>query len=435
MPGRRYLGVRLLDQEDYLLRRPFPLRLLLDERRGDDLAEEKRVLYVALTRARDRLILSGTASKSNVPAEAFRRAYAASRAANDELGTAAAQSLLAAKPYPLAWVFYTIADLPGLEERKEGSVGDLPLTVRWIKSTPQAETVPPMNPIREIEKDLSRLRPVEIPEGADPVAERVIGEVQRKRPFPSPGVLEHARGKLWATEFKSGREFPLLPGTRAAEEWTDEPAVPLVPSASEGAAEEGSRIHALLEHLELEGLEATNLDRRLEEAAEKIGGIVPSIHSMLRSSLEELLDLRVGRDLIASPGIEREVAFSLRIPLLEVSRWFPDLHAEIGRSAEWIDWIMPEPSGAFRLRPDPPPEFTEPWVLVQGRIDLVFRRGEGWALLDWKSDRVGEETAIDQRCELYRGQIEIYRRAVARLFGEPVQAGLYFLRPRVYRDL
>ncbi|MCL5281522.1 MAG: UvrD-helicase domain-containing protein [Planctomycetes bacterium] len=69
-------------------------------------------------------------------------------------------------------------------------------------------------------------------------------------------------------------------------------------------------------------------------------------------------------------------------------------------------------------------------VVVQGLIDLLVRTPEGLLVIDFKTDRVsGDE--VRRRAEVYRGQLELYARAAAAICREKVLAQwLYFLAPR-----
>ena len=62
-------------------------------------------------------------------------------------------------------------------------------------------------------------------------------------------------------------------------------------------------------------------------------------------------------------------------------------------------------------------------VVVQGIADCVFREGEGLVLLDYKTDRVSDAQELTER---YRSQLQFYRWALEPIFGLPVtQAVLY----------
>ena len=64
-------------------------------------------------------------------------------------------------------------------------------------------------------------------------------------------------------------------------------------------------------------------------------------------------------------------------------------------------------------------------MIVQGMIDCAFREGEGWILLDYKTDRIRDEKAF---MEEYRPQLEWYALALKQLTGRPVlESWLYAL--------
>jgi ATP-dependent helicase/nuclease subunit A len=69
-------------------------------------------------------------------------------------------------------------------------------------------------------------------------------------------------------------------------------------------------------------------------------------------------------------------------------------------------------------------------VVVQGLIDLLVRTPEGLLVIDFKTDHVfGED--VRKRAEVYRGQLELYARAAADICRERVlERWLYFLAPR-----
>ena len=66
-------------------------------------------------------------------------------------------------------------------------------------------------------------------------------------------------------------------------------------------------------------------------------------------------------------------------------------------------------------------------LLLQGVVDAAWREPDGLRVVDFKSDRVTEATVME-RAETYRGQLTAYRDALERIFGVPVQEMyLYFL--------
>ena len=64
-------------------------------------------------------------------------------------------------------------------------------------------------------------------------------------------------------------------------------------------------------------------------------------------------------------------------------------------------------------------------TLLTGALDLVFEEGDGWTIVDYKSDSVAGN--LDELVAFYRPQIVHYRRYWQRLTGRPTRAGLFFV--------
>ena len=74
-------------------------------------------------------------------------------------------------------------------------------------------------------------------------------------------------------------------------------------------------------------------------------------------------------------------------------------------------------------------------IIVQGIIDMLVRTSQGLVIIDFKTDRVTTAQAT-QRAELYRQQLEYYSRAAsAVLKSGSITKWLYFLTPRVSKEV
>ncbi|MCH8287497.1 MAG: UvrD-helicase domain-containing protein [Candidatus Marinimicrobia bacterium] len=74
-------------------------------------------------------------------------------------------------------------------------------------------------------------------------------------------------------------------------------------------------------------------------------------------------------------------------------------------------------------------------VLIEGTIDLMYRSGDGWILLDYKTDRV-EGKRIDEKVEYYKSQLLIYAKAIHAIQRElPLKTLIYFTHSGVIKDL
>ena len=104
------------------------------------------------------------------------------------------------------------------------------------------------------------------------------------------------------------------------------------------------------------------------------------------------------------------------------------------------EWIRPEAverffSSDIGKRMLASPEVHREWdfnlyleergMILQGMIDCAFREGDGWILLDYKTDRIRDEEAFTEE---YRPQLEWYAVALRELTGKPVtESWLYAL--------
>ena len=92
-----------------------------------------------------------------------------------------------------------------------------------------------------------------------------------------------------------------------------------------------------------------------------------------------------------------------------------------------VPFIMPWPShaevgvGGARFAGPPP-------TLMEGRIDLLYEKGGGLWVADYKTDRVAEAD-VAERMKTYRPQAKAYTEAVRQAVGrEPAGFKLIFLR-------
>ena len=65
-------------------------------------------------------------------------------------------------------------------------------------------------------------------------------------------------------------------------------------------------------------------------------------------------------------------------------------------------------------------------------IDLAFREGDGWVIVDYKTDAVTPES-LQGLVDHYQGQVQTYAQSWQQVVGEPVkEKGLFFTRLQEY---
>ena len=70
---------------------------------------------------------------------------------------------------------------------------------------------------------------------------------------------------------------------------------------------------------------------------------------------------------------------------------------------------------------------TQSWGDLTGQIDLLYKLGENWHVVDYKSDRVAND--YSSKLEHYKTQLAVYANAVQKITGQlPASTSLYFLR-------
>ncbi len=317
----RGMGLAFVDAEG-IKREPLSRRAVLLLNRRQQAEEEMRVLYVAMTRPKRRLLLVGTVKDAQ---EAF-----------DRPESLTPYAVLRARSF-LSWLLMTLKR-------------DVPVFIhpRETFALPQGEARPVLPP-------------------ADPV---LVEALRRRYGYEYP--FAGAAGVPNKTSVTALADRHLLT--------FGEPAF----AEEAGALRRGTDVHELLRRLPLRPLTDGELDAYL---AAKNG-------ERYRDNLAYFIRTDLFRRLCESPRAYRELPFTLAM----------DTEALLGVA-------------------------SQERVLLQGVIDLCFREGDGFVLLDYKTDRVEGDPA--PWAERHRRQVELYAQALATLTGRPVtEKWIVFLNGR-----
>ena len=304
------MGLSFVD-ESGIKRDPLYRRGVKLLNRRQQVEEEMRVLYVAMTRPKRRLVLVGSEKNAQ---EALGRPEALT-----PYGVLSARSFL-------RWLLLTARD-------------HLPVTVH-----PREEFLMPSG----------QNRPALPP--ADP-------------------VLVQALRRHYAYEYPFA-EVAGVPNKTSVTALSDQHTLTFSEPAfaeAEGALRRGTDVHELLRRLPLKPLTEAELDEYL------------SAHegARYRANVEYFMGTDLFSRMCGSPQVYRELPFTLAMDTEE---------------------LLGVPSAER--------------VLLQGVIDVCFREGDGFVLLDYKTDRViGDPVQWAQR---HRRQVELYARALTTLTGRPV---------------
>ena len=383
--------------------------------RRETCGEELRLLYVALTRAADRLILCGSARHTTFTGQW-------PQAAARGLGAA---EILAGRSF-LDWLGAWLVLKFGPEAATQSGGNDL-LTWKIIEeaetaAAPGKEPFAPALPTPDADGAVLR-------QGRAVLEWRYgFEEAARRAAKTSVSALRRQRGE--EEDGESELLFTPLPGQRGESQ----------PGALT-AAEIGSAHHAFLEAVAL--AETSSLARLRAEAARlrREGGLSEAQAACLDfKALAAFWQSGVGRQLLAQrENVRRELAFTARFSPSELEQL-------LGRG-EKFDKATPGSSLVGRPIPCPPgeggavlnpsqlsdggqrtarPAFpstptaaAEEFVIVQGVIDLAVVAPEEIWVLDFKTDHFAEQE-LAAKTALYRPQLVLYGQAIARIYGRPV---------------
>lgn len=366
-------------------------RMLIEQRLLlETLSEELRVLYVALTRAREKLYLVGSVRNWEKTLEKWVKTAALPRNAQGALPD---QTLAQARCF-LDWVGPAIVAHPDVATSL--GLSGLPLweseASRWrlhLIDLNQLTSAPPAVP--QSPELLSLSQHQVLPDQGWEQA--VAAQLGWQYPYSH---LQGKHRKVSVSELK--RRFEAHDEEAAPIHWQRPPALrPAFLRQQEGptATELGSAIHLMLQHVDLKKEPTLTYLQRLQERM--VANSLLSQETVVRIDLQlirRFLEGELGRRLRQADQVWRELPFSLQLPATEL--YGPDADGE--------------------------------HVFIQGIVDCVLREGEQAVLIDFKSDHVTHES-LPRVAAGYRVQIDLYTRAIQELLGLPVKERyLVFLR-------
>ncbi|MGH7214563.1 MAG: UvrD-helicase domain-containing protein, partial [Tepidisphaeraceae bacterium] len=381
-----YLGLSVCDETRRVCY-PSLAHLLVQSRlRQQGLAEELRVLYVAMTRAKEHLILVGTCPEK-APAK-WASLHGTHR------GPLPADVILGGNSL-LDWLGPAAASAPaedGAREHVRIIPHDAAEIASWSTSAGDAKSK-----LNDEQKRLAMLEPLAPPPPRDMVADEVIARVRYAYPYrtfthvaATESVTRLAKGQAAAWE-----PLPALADSASLDRILKRPRC-LGATTAPAATDVGTATHIALQHLDFAQADD---ERRIREQVD---------------------------ELVARRLLDSELAGSVDVGAIH---WFMDSplgrlmcrHADDLRREQSVYYAL----GVPRASPDPLDA-----VMLRGRIDVLVPTTEGLLIVDYKTDRV---TAPDvaRRADTYRGQMSLYRQAVTHVTGRTVAAcHLVFLSPR-----
>ena len=376
----------------------------------DSMAEELRILYVAMTRAEEKLIMTGVVSKPEKMAAAL---VPLQRRRNKLLSY---DTLLGQDSFLTALLsalsgnrcldgFYEAA---GMELEKTGpeyaeNMGFCVKLTGWdhVVEEKIAEAVSGMEAKRKL------LASVE----SGLADENLMTELSDRFAYEYPHEnLKELYTKTTVSELKmAGMQEQDEPAARLFEE---KPQIPYLPKFLKGdervsGSTRGSAFHKVMELFDFQKL--TKEVNASEEAAE----------ALLREQMEGMRrEGRLSREYYEAVGVRKIVGFLTGRTALRMAD-----AARAGKLYKEQPFVMGLP--ASRLGDGFPPEET---VLIQGIIDVFFEEEDGFVVLDYKTDAVSVPEELVKR---YQVQLLYYSEALEQLAGYPSERGSKPVKERI----
>lgn len=367
----------------------------------EQLAEEMRVLYVALTRARDKLYLLGTASSLEKSLENWGKTAEVQGWHLPDFQLVKGRSFL-------DWIGPALLRHRDVETLADVKVDFSPLEgvrqhpSQWklhlVHQNDLADATPSEKELDiVIEQALVAGEPVPLISSSQ---EEVNHRLSWKYAYSG---ATRSISKLSVSELKRRHQVAVALGQEEEGE-----GVPLLPQTivkrprfmrEEKMApnEKGTVMHAVMQYIPLtrsfSGNEVKEIvDRMVQEEL-----LQPSEAEVVQTeAIASFLQSSLGQRFLSSPQVYRELAFTLALPAEEA---FPE-------------WERTQIDGEK--------------VLVQGVIDCLFQEEGGWVLLDYKTDKT-TPFSDGELAERYRVQLDYYALAIERILQQPIkETVLYF---------
>ncbi|HUW20980.1 MAG TPA: helicase-exonuclease AddAB subunit AddA [Sedimentisphaerales bacterium] len=394
------LGLQIIDRQSNSKLRSLAHQVIAEEKLATALAEEMRILYVATTRARDRLILTASQKGSHCRDIVCNGLFFGE-------GPVADWQLRRCQS-PLAWVLCGLSDQKNLHEVLETGLADEARDdgLFSVKLYDQAE-------LQQLSDYILRLKAGA--SGKTRAAER------RPRQRKTEGKLLSRVKESLAWRYKFG-DAPVLPAKLSVTQLT----------------------HRSDEYVRFDYSRA--LERRPAVLSAGLGDIVGPVEGRLVGAATHLviaqLDLtrpinkkvieQTKGKLLAAGAMTETVAESIKTEGI-IKFFESDLGRRIreAENAVWREWPFTFAIPACELSDalEQSRVTDDELIIVQGIIDMLVKTTAGLLVIDFKTDRV-TEAEVPQRAELYRGQLEHYSRAAGIILNTQILGKwLYFLTP------
>ncbi|MCI8335701.1 MAG: helicase-exonuclease AddAB subunit AddA [Peptococcaceae bacterium] len=386
------MGIVAIDKRNHVKYQTLPKVAIMEKARQETLGEELRVLYVALTRARDRLFLVGSCTNLEKSIQNWADGC-------DVPGFTLAFDHIRNSRSPLDWLARAVIrhrDGAPLRKQIELPPMDMPREVYEHDSSWQVQILHAAGAgtlAAEVDTAFLDCLDKQQPVQEAPQQREIQALLDWQYPWPE---LAEKEAKLSVTEMEQKRKqkeasFSSLEVEPVFAESTDETSVS--PLHQEGSDKVDPRVrgtmhHFIFEHLILSpNLSVSAIHQQIDEMLSS--GLLPQelARQINYQGIYDFFTQEIGQELLQSSRVYRELSFLTVIPATEI-------YADVPTGEEMV---------------------------LQGTIDLAFLSSSGWVIIDYKSGAGDYHLSDTEIAHKYGGQVKQYARAFARISGEPVE--------------
>ncbi len=369
------IGLRYVEPETFAYSKTFVQEVIEQREKREAIAEEMRILYVALTRARDKLVLLGTLKDVEKSMEKYR--------------------LKGPKEAVNAGCFFDwiIPSLEGSQIMPIIHNREHMTAYKEAANSHKEQIIHGINNGFEVENDSWK----------EKIHRRLSWEYGHKQASKLPSKYAVSDMK----DIHTNRVLKNIPALDIPEELN-------ATQSRLTATERGTAMHTVIQHLDLTAWSVIGDGSNCSGSKIRT---VPKEEKIVKQ-IDQMVDLEMlTRDEADSVSITKVVNF---------------LDSPIGRRMAKADECYKEQ--AFNLKKSAGDYLdelkgTDETILIQGAIDCYFREGDKYILVDYKTDFVDKNDggAVENIVQRYRPQLELYKSAIEEIKGIKVAETYLYL--------
>jgi len=440
------LGLQIIDRRSNSKLSSLAHEVIAEQKLSTALAEEMRILYVATTRARERLILTASQKRTNCGQILSNGFFFGAQPIPDWQ--------LRSCNSPLEWVLYALSEQKSLHDAFGTGLAEQALddNLFSLKLYDQAQLKQLSEFVIKLKQDKSR------------GGSRLVPQVTALPPSSASVKLSQLKKSLaWQYHFGDACILPAKSSVTQLTHRNDEyikfdysralarqPAALLAAEDQRVAASSaawgwfGTATHLIISQLDLA---EPVTEEAIEKTKEKLladNAVNPAVAESINiGSLMRFFESDLGKMIFEPENtVLREWPFTFALP---ASEW-QDFHTHDAMGGSLKRSLGMAPTDSLRashftsggsLIPMPSCESKKgdgdgqirDTIIIQGIIDMLLRTPKGLVIIDFKTDNVTAKI-VSERAELYRQQLNLYSRAASAILKtESIAKWLYFLTP------